>query len=204
MANAKSLASGIITGTDMVDFLDFQTRWDDGTLTDDHPVVVTASKWARAIASSFNCLERADDLKQKALFSLRSSSYRGESTLDAYIKRILVNSNTAEWRKGGGKKRGVLPAEMVDTKASELFETVLRRISSDKLMNELLTTRPEVQRAIVMIVISAEEQVGRRRLAAIASRMLGRKVTRYEVEVALTQLREAFTRPSSYHQASAG
>jgi DNA-directed RNA polymerase specialized sigma24 family protein len=204
MANEKPLASVKISDDDIVVFLDFQRRWDDRTLTEDHPVMLTTTKWAKAIASSFNCPERADDLKQKALLSLHSSSDRGEATLETYIRRILMNLNTAEWRKDGGKKRGELPVEMVDTKAPELFETVLRRISSDKLMYDLLMTRPEVQRAIVMIVISAEEQVGRRRLAEIASRMLGRKVTRHEIEIALTQLREAFTRSSSYHKASAG
>lgn len=191
--------------TDVAIFQDFQRQWRERTLTNDHPVIVKTTKWTRILTYRYGCLDRADDYKQEALLRLVNSSFRGEARLDTYILSIVQRLNIADWQQGGGQRRGSWP--MVDVKdeaSQELFDKVVQRLSEDKLMAELLTTQSELKRTIMQIVVRAERQVGRRRLAEIASRMLGRNVTRHEVEVVFSQLREVVQRYPGYRKAKAG
>ncbi|MDT7808033.1 MAG: hypothetical protein QOJ70_1846, partial [Acidobacteriota bacterium] len=86
----------------------------------------------------------------------------------------------------------------------ELLDRVLQRLEEDELLASLLATRSELRRTVVKIILRAEKQVGRRRLAELASETLGHKVTRHEVETVLKQLREVLKSHSGYHKATAG
>lgn len=98
-----------------------------------------------------------------------------------YVGLDAQNSNDDE----NSDKPGL---DLPDKESLKPFEEVLLRMGSEKFMNELLTARPEVQRTIVEIVLSHEEYLGHKRLAEEATKKLKRKVTRHEVEVALTLL----------------
>ncbi|MDT7688079.1 MAG: hypothetical protein QOE46_838 [Acidobacteriota bacterium] len=190
--------------SDLATFLDFQRQWIERTLSDDHPVVVKTTGWCRTLAYRYGCPERADDLRQEALMRLATSIYRGQATLDTYILSIVQRLNIAEWKQAGGNHRGEFPEEVVDEASLELLDRVLRRLEEDELLASLLATRSELRRTVVKIILRAEKQVGRRRLAELASETLGHKVTRHEVETVLKQLREVLKSHSGYHKATAG
>lgn len=190
---------------DLTAFQDFKRQWAEGTLPDDHPVVVKTTCWCRELAKRYGCPDRADDLRQEALIRLATSEYRGQAALGTYILSVVQRLNIAAWRQNGGKHRGELPeVEAVDEANRELVEKVIRALEEDEMVKTLFDTRNEVRRAVVQIILDAENQVGRRRIAEIASQTLGRPVTRHEVETVLKQLRDVLGQHSGYHKASAG
>ncbi|MDT7688488.1 MAG: hypothetical protein QOE46_1247 [Acidobacteriota bacterium] len=185
------MANESLLERDLTTFQDFKARWADGTLSKDHPVVAKTSHWARAISFKYGCPERGDDLKQEALMQLATSSYKGEAGLNTYILTIVERLNIAEWKRAGGKRREELPEEVVDEANLELLDRVLQRLEEDELLASLLATRSELRRTVVKIILRAEKQVSRRRLAELASQELGHKITRHEVEIVLKQLSTA-------------
>lgn len=188
---------------DSFDLQDFQRKWQDGTLEKNHRVSLKTRKWSEIVANKYRHPERAEDLAQSCLMALSVWNYQAQAKLDTVIVRILLHENTKQWRKSGEKNRGELPVEMQDEASQEILEGVLRRISSDKLMANLMQTRPDLQRRIALIIAQAEDRLGRKRLAQLASRQVDRKVTRYEIEVTLQQLKEALRKPG-YYKAKAG
>jgi len=178
---------------DMKDFLDFEQSWQNNTLTNDHVVMVKVRRWAESIAYDFNKPARARDLEQDCLMALITSGYSGWASLDTYIVKILLRKNIAAWRKDGAKRQAEMPVEIEAEAGSEFSEAVIARLSSDKLVKELLMTN-ELIATVVRILIEVEHSVGRKRIAELASVRLGRKVTRYQVEVALEQLRDRLQR----------
>lgn len=178
---------------DMEDFRDFEQSWRDNTLTKDHVVMVKVRQWAERIAYNYNNASRAGDLEQDCLMALITSGFNGWASLDTFIVKILLSKNIAAWRKDGSKRKAEMPAEVEDKASSEFSEAVITRLSSDALVRELLMTN-ELIAAIVRILIEVEHTIGRKRIAELASVRLNRKVTRYQVEVALGQLRERLKR----------
>lgn len=168
---------------------DFQEQWRNNTLSDDHVVMVKVKKWSRTIAYKFKRPQHADDLEQATRIALSSCDYQGKSKLDTYIVRILLNENSAEWRKSGAQRQGELSANVPDVASQELMDAVLARVSLEKYMGRHLASRPDFHREVLRVVIEAEREIGRQRIAEVLSGKLDRKVTRYEVEVALEQMR---------------
>ncbi len=189
---------------DVAAFQDFKRQWDEGTLSDNHQVVVKTFGWCRSLAYRYGCPDRADDLRQEALMRLAKNNYRGEAALDIYILSIVQRLNIAQWRQGGGNHRDEFPEDAVDEASRELPEKVLRRLEEEEMMKNLIITKGELRREVVAIILRAESRVGRRRIAEIASQTLGHKVTRHEVENVLSRLRDELRNHSGYQKASAG
>jgi DNA-directed RNA polymerase specialized sigma24 family protein len=188
---------------DMASFQDFKRQWDEGILSDDHQVVVKTCGWCRTLAFRYGCPDRADDLQQEALMRLAKSSYRGEAALDTYILSIVQRLNIAEWKQAGGSRRDEFPeVEAVGEANLELVKKVFRKMEEEELEKNLLDTKSATRRAVVEIILDAENQVGRRRIAEIASQTLGHKVTRHEVENVLKRLRDELRHHSGDHEAT--
>jgi DNA-directed RNA polymerase specialized sigma24 family protein len=201
---------------DVVIYLDYRLQWEMRTLTDAHPVVVLTDICSKSIAWKYNCGSEAGALKNETLTSLATEgNYEGKASLKSYVRRILISKMEGvagplvkvprKSRKDGEKPENsrVYPKyvsldddsneagavmELPDPASQKLAEKVLLLMESDRLMKETIAALPELHRAIVDIVIEAEEYLGSRRIAEEAAKRLGRKVTRYQAEVALAQL----------------
>jgi hypothetical protein len=201
---------------DVVIYLDFRHQWKMRTLTDAHPVVILVNVCAKSVAWQYGCPYEADDLKDETLFSLATeSNYEGKASLRSYVRRILISKVEGvagplvkvprKSRKDAEKSENsrTYPKyvmldddtndagtimELPDETSQKLPDKVLLKIASDRLMKEKIAELPELHRAIVKIVTETEECLGARRIADEATKLLGRKVTRYQVERALAQL----------------
>jgi hypothetical protein len=186
------------------------------TLTDAHPVMVMTDHWSKVVAKKYDCDScQREDIKQATLLSLLSeSNYEGRCSLKNYIVRVLVSKVSivkAPPVKGPRKpKKGedsdaeerivfkyimlddhtdeAPVIELADERSENLVDKVLSRLAYDELMESKIASMPELQRVIVEIVIEFEENLGSRRIAEEAAKRLERKVTRYQVEIALAQL----------------
>jgi DNA-directed RNA polymerase specialized sigma24 family protein len=195
MENLVLRTSGEVNQKDLEIFWDFREQWQNRSLTNEHVVMVKVKKWAKRIAYRYDDSQRADDLEQSCLLALVKSNYQGKARLDTFIVNILLHENIAEWRRNGGQRLTEFPEEMQDESCREIMNGVLKRISDDRLMEKLLNTESELKRSVVLIIVRSEHLIGRKRIAELASKQLGRKVTRYEVEVALEQLRDNLEGP---------
>ena len=175
--------------------VDYQKRWHDRSLTDDHPVRIKVKKLSRVVAYKFGNRELADDLEQNCCLALLKIKFRGKSKLDTLITTILKNLNRKEWRKAGGKRRKEIVeiVDMPDASSREVLEAVIAHVSSERLMEKLVSENSDVRATVVDTIANAETIIGRKRIAEIASARLGKKVTRHQVEVILGQLRGNLT-----------
>lgn len=201
---------------DLEIYLDYRHQWKMRTLTDEHPVMILVNICSKSVALQFECPYAADDLKIETLKSLATeSNYEGKAPLRGYVKRILISKLNdvagplvkvpRKSRKGDKKTENdrVYPKyvmldddtndakavmELPDEKSQKLSDKVLLKIASDRLMWEKIAGLPELHRAIVKIVKESDEHLGTRRIAEEATKLLGRKITRYQVECALIQL----------------
>jgi hypothetical protein len=200
---------------DVKAYKDFHKQWESGTLTGAHPVMTLVDYWARVVAFRYGCAPQYTDLKGEALLSLATeSNYEGRGSLKAYVLRVLI-SKVSELKaplvrvprkpkkdeSSGDQERvahkyvslddhedGRPVMELPDERSDNLADKVLRKIAFDKELRERIAALPELHRVIVDIVIEHEEILGSRRIAEEASKRLGRKITRYRVEVASAQL----------------
>jgi len=101
-----------------------------------------------------------------------------------------------EWHKNGAKQRAAMPEQQADPASARIFEEVERRLYSDEYLAQLVARLPEVAGQIAVIMATADERIGRLKMAQIVSGNIKRKVTRHEVEKGLEKLKEALRRPS--------
>lgn len=201
---------------DVAAFNSYRDECKAGTLTGAHPVMVMINHLAGVVALRHGCdHQQRKDITQDAIVSLAyESNYDGRGSLKGYVLRVLISKVAAakprpvkeprKHRKGKDSiaeerivfkyvpldhATGDAPGiEIADERSENLVDKVLRKLAYDELMEGKLASAPELQRAVVEIVIEFEENLGARRIAEEASKRLGRKVTRYQVEIALAQL----------------
>jgi hypothetical protein len=183
-------------------FEDFVNKWLDGTLTDDHPVVVMTKELADIVAWRYRRPDRADDLKQMALIRLHGSGYKGSCnkgdrpcSLRHFTMRILLQLNTGMWDGDGGNSRDELQEEE-KSDSLILSPEAAQQVFADSLIQELLTTGPELRRRIVAIIVSEERRPGARLLVKKLNQGDDdeHQVTRHQVEAALGQLEDVLAR----------
>jgi DNA-directed RNA polymerase specialized sigma24 family protein len=201
---------------DVADYKNFHDEYVAGTLTDAHPVMIMVDHWAGVVAFKYGCdSHQREDIRQEALFSLANeSNYEGRCSLKGYVVRVLVSKVSVvkaplvrvprKPKKVGnstGEER-VTPGyvmlddhadetpvmELADERSEKLADKVLLHLAFDTELREKIAALPELPRLIVDIVNEHEELLGRRRIAAEATKRLGRKVTRHQVNIALAQL----------------
>jgi DNA-directed RNA polymerase specialized sigma24 family protein len=200
---------------DVAVYENFREQWDAGTLTGAHPVMRMGDYWAKVVAFKHDCASQYADLRDEALLSLATeSNYEGRCSLKGYIVRVLISKvsivkaplvrEPRKPKKGSdsGVEERVAPRyvmldddanetpvmELADERSEKLADKVLLRLAFDTELKAKIAALPELQRVIVDIIVEFEEQLGSRRIAAEATMRLGRKVTRYQVDIALAQL----------------
>lgn len=188
---AKLTRSEPLYPKDLETFRDFQNKWQNGTLSEDHLVWRKARRWAQKHAHDYNNRHEAEDLEQSVLLALSTTNFQGLASLDTFIAKIVLHENGRQWKRRGGKLRTELPREMADPESLEFMDAVFARVCDERLINKLMKTDSKVQRRIIKTIISAEHAIGRQRIAESVS-LESEQVSRHEVKVILERLRLFF------------
>jgi hypothetical protein len=168
---------------DLEEFRDFQRVWADGTLPDNHPVMIKVKRSAEELAYSYKNSSIGDDLTNECLMALSTCGFNGKAKLETFIQKILLNKNRADFRQRGGKRQAELPEEMEDLTSIEFATAVMERLELDGMLKALLRSRNDLTETVLQIILEAEQTIGRRRIAELASKRLGWDVSRHQVEL---------------------
>lgn len=189
----------------------FQLNWHSGTLSLDDPVVKMVNREARRRANHFNILDWWEDLANDMIGRLADGKYEGKGSLEGFIRTCLRYDAIKVAQKEGRF------SELTEGLTSDQLDTakcVERRLFSEKFMGELLKNRPDLQKRVIELILEAEdnevstsegeEPEDKKVLTSegkVNQRAVARKlgVSRYQVDVALKQLKPVLVRLCDKH-----
>jgi hypothetical protein len=160
---------------------EFLARCEDGSLTDDNPVVRMVRKKAN-MARRWGWANWVDDLEQETLIELMKGKYRGDGPLEGYIAHIMGSKLIRHWQKEHADIRGELPAEVKD---GSDFAEKLEAGFSDRT-KRLIARSPKHLWWFIETIVEADDYLSERDLAEIG------KITRYRVTVLRKELRQVW------------
>lgn len=157
----------------------FLEHWNEDSLENDL-VFLRVNEIAPAIVHRWGWGDHVDDIIQSALLQLARAEYRGDGSLDGYIRHIIINEIRHLWRKEGRKRRSEMPADLEDKRN---FASEIEAKLSDR-SKRLLKRVPQGHQWFIEAIIAADRYLSQRDAAAIG------KVKRSEVEKLLKELRQ--------------
>lgn len=162
----------------------FLTRCNNGSLTDDDPVVRMVKRKAN-IAKRWKCADWAEDFAQEVLMELMKGNYRGEGSFEGYVAHILGSKIIRHWQKEHTDIRGEFPAEIAD---SNNFPEKLEARLSDRA-KRLITRSPKHLWWFIEAIVEADDYASERDLVKIGKTQID-EITRHRVKKLKEELRQ--------------
>jgi DNA-directed RNA polymerase specialized sigma24 family protein len=178
----KEVSEEIQLENDQKLYQEFLEAWRSGTLDESNSVYQRVMQISLEICKKYNFEEDVEGIRQSCFLALAKGQYKGKSSLKIYIWKIMLNELKRRW--GKNKKIVEIDDKLIDERSARIEEEVIRRMSSEKHMEKLLASRPELQRKIIQLIIGFEkERVPKRReiIREIQKSSEG-KYSRYTIE----------------------
>lgn len=157
----------------------FVKGWNEGSLTEDDPIMHKVHDMAPKIVSRWGWSDQLDDVVNDTLIKLARGEYRGEGSLDGYINHIILNLVRQLWRKEGRNRRSEMP---VDCEDKRRFALEIESRLSDRTKRLLLRV-PKAHQWFIEAIIGADGYLSERNAAALGN------VKRNQVEKLKKELR---------------